>query len=113
MTSFQQAMVAATLCGLLAGCSDIYFDRRDTITLHSGEAIAADRVTMTIDPWSVASGDNKIAYSGDKAASAAERYRTGRVIRPIGATTSSASYAEPQQQQQLPVQPAPSANATK
>jgi hypothetical protein len=98
---------------LLAGCSDLYWDRRDTITLHSGEAMAANVVTETIDPWSKASGNNKIAYSGEKAATAAERYRTGRVIRPVGATTSSASYAQPQEQQPLQVPSAPAANATK
>ena len=77
-----------------------YFDRRDTITLHSGEAMAANRVTQMIDPWPVASGRRNIAYSGEKAATAAERYRTGRVIPPVNATTSSAAYAAAQQQAQ-------------
>jgi hypothetical protein len=114
MARSQRAVVAAVLLSaMLGGCSDLYWDRRDTITLHSGEAMAANVVTETIDPWSKASGNNKIAYSGDKAATAAERYRTGRVIRPLGATTSSASYAEPQQLQPLLSQPAPAANATK
>jgi len=113
MARSQRAVIAAVLLSaMLGGCSDLYWDRRDTITLHSGEAMAANVVTETIDPWSRASGNNKIAYSGDKAAAAAERYRTGRVIRPLGATTSSASYAEPQQQQPQ-VQPAPNSNATK
>lgn len=93
-------IVAATLGAMLGGCSDLYWDRRDTVTLHSGEASATNRITHMIDPWSAASGNRNIAYSGEKAAMAAERYRTGRVIPPVNATTSSASYAAAQQQAQ-------------
>ena len=99
--SATKAAAAAVLLGaMLGGCSDIYFDRRDTVALHSGEAMAANRVTMTIDPWSPASGNRNIATNGEKAATAAERYRTGRVIPPVNATTSSAAYAAAQQQVQ-------------
>ena len=91
---------AAVLGAMLGGCSDIYFDRRDTITLYSGEAMAANRVTQMIDPWPAASGKRNIAYSGEKAATASERYRTGRVIPPVNATTSSAAYTAAQQQAQ-------------
>ena len=88
---------AAALLGvLLGGCSDIYYDRRDTVSLHSGEAMAANRVTQVIDPWPVASGNRSIAYNGEKAAVASERYRTGRVIPPVSATTSSAAYGQQQ-----------------
>ena len=94
-------IIASALLGVgLSGCSDLYFDRRDTISLVSGEAMAANRVTHTIDPWSAASGNRNIAYNGEKAAVAAERYRTGRVIPPVNATTSSASYAQAAQQAQ-------------
>ena len=94
--------IAATalLGALLSGCSEYYFDRRDTITLHSGEAMAANRVTMMVDPWPAASGQRNFAYNGEKAATASERYRTGRVIPPVNATTSSAAYAAAQQQAQ-------------
>ena len=92
--------VGVLLSATLGGCSDIYFDRRDTVSLVSGEAMAANRVTHTVDPWSAASGNRNIAYSGEKAAVAAERYRTGRVIPPVNATTSSASYAAAAQQAQ-------------
>jgi len=99
---FQSAIrliVASAVLGVgLGGCSDLYFDRRDTISLASGEAMAANRVTHTIDPWSSASGNRNIAYNGEKAAVAAQRYRTGRVIPPINATTSSAAYGQAQQQ---------------
>ena len=35
---------AAALGALLAGCSDIYYDRRDTIALGAGDAVAANQV---------------------------------------------------------------------
>ena len=99
--SATKAILAGALLGAtLGGCSDIYFDRRDPISLASGEAMAANRVTHTVDPWSAASGNRNIAYNGEKAAVAAERYRTGRVIPPVNATTSSASYAAAAQQAQ-------------
>ncbi len=99
--SVTKVLVLSLLLGAtLGGCSDIYFDRRDTISLASGEAMAANRATMIIDPWPVASGRNNIAYNGEKAAVAAERYRTGRVIPPVNATTSSAAYSAAAQQAQ-------------
>jgi hypothetical protein len=78
-----RTIAAATLLGAMLGCcSEYYFDRRDTVSLHSGEAQAANRVTMMIDPWPAASGQRNIAYNGEKAATASERYRTGRIIPP-------------------------------
>ena len=86
---------AATLLPLaLGGCSDMYFARRDTMSVVSGEAQATNRVTQMIDPWPAASGQRNIAYNGQKAAIASERYRTGRVIPPVSAMTSSAGYAQ-------------------
>ena len=112
--SATRAVVATALLGaMLGGCSEYYFDRRDTITLYSGDAVATNRVTQMIDPWPVASGRRNIAYSGEKAATAAERYRTGRVIPPINATTSSAAYMGAQQSAQPTANsPAPSSPST-
>jgi hypothetical protein len=112
--SATRAIVATALLGAtLGGCSEYYFDRRDTITLYSGDAVATNRVTQMIDPWPVASGRRNIAYSGEKAATAAERYRTGRVIPPINATTSSAAYMGAQQSAQPTANsPAPSSPST-
>lgn len=91
--------LAAALClgTALAGCSEVYRERRETISVHSGEAMAANRVTHMIDPWPAASGRRDIAYNGEKAQTASERYRTGRVIPPVNATTSSAAYTQAQQ----------------
>jgi len=78
---------AGAIAGLgiwLAGCSnaDLFLDRRDTIALGGGDAVAADKVTQIVDPWPAYSGDKTIAYNGQKMQSAAERYRTGKVIAP-------------------------------
>lgn len=99
--SATKVLVLSLLLGAtLGGCSDLYFDRRETISLVSGESMAANRATMVIDPWPAASGRNNIAYNGEKAQVAAERYRTGRVIPPVNATTSSAAYSQAAQQAQ-------------
>jgi hypothetical protein len=84
----------------LGGCSEFYFDRRDTMALSSGDALATDKVTQMIDPWPPASANRNIVYDGNKAASASERYRTNRVIKPVGIGTSSAAY---QMQQATPL----------
>jgi len=87
--------IAACLLGTaLAGCSDLYLERRETVSPLSGESLAANRVVQTIDPWSRASANHNIAYSGEKMQTASERYRTGRVIPPVNATTSSVSYSQ-------------------
>ena len=107
--SATRTIVATALLGaLLGGCSEYYFDRRDGITLQSGEAMASNRVTHMIDPWPAASGNRNIAYNGEKAATAAERYRTGRVIPPVNVTTSSAAYVAAQQQAQTVTNQPPS-----
>jgi hypothetical protein len=92
-TIFATVLLGATL----GGCSDIYYDRRETTSLVSGEATAANIVTQTIDPWSPASGRRDIAYSGARAQMASECYRLGKVIKPVNAiTTSSAGYSQSQ-----------------
>jgi hypothetical protein len=81
---------------LLAGCSDIYFDRRETIVPTTGDAIAANRVTHMVDPWPPSSANRNIAFNGEVMQRAHERYREGRVIPPVNATTSSVAYARAQ-----------------
>jgi len=92
--NFAKVVAAALTGAMLAGCSDIYSDRRETISPMVGNALAANRVAQMIDPWSKASANNNIAYSGEKMQTAYERYRTGRIIRPTHATTSSLNYSQ-------------------
>ena len=95
---FSRAVATAALLGAtLAGCSDIYTDRRETIYPLTGDAVAANRIAQTIDPWSKASANNNIVYSGEKMQTASERYRMGKVIRPVNATTSSFTYSQAEQ----------------
>lgn len=82
---------------VLAGCAD-YLDRRETISLNGGDALAANKVTHMVDPWPLASGDRNIAFNGSKMQSAVERYRTNRVIQPknTGTSTSYSAAAAPE-----------------
>src|SRR5262245_3682592 len=77
---------AIALGAMLAGCSDLYWDRRETVGLTSGDAVATNKVTHTIDPWPAASAQRHIAYDGERMRSAAERYRTNCVIPPVTVT---------------------------
>ena len=87
---------ALALATGLAGCSDIYVDRREHIVPYAGDAMAVNRVTHMVDPWPPSSANRNIAFNGEVMQHAVERYREGRVIPPVNATTSSAAYAKAQ-----------------
>jgi hypothetical protein len=74
---------ALALCSMVAGCSDIYFDRRETIALSGGDAVAANAVAQTIDPWPPHSGNTNIAFNGQRMQSAVEHYRLNKVAPPV------------------------------
>ena len=112
MSSPSGIKVALLLCVALGGCSDIYFDRRDEVSIVSGEAMAANRVAQMIDPWPAASGRRNIAYNGEKAASASERYRTGCIYDLVNPITSTAYQQVPLQQKQMRCNPQPSSPAS-
>jgi hypothetical protein len=84
------ALVAATALG---GCTDMYLDRRDTVSFAAGDAVAANKVTHMVDPWPVRAGDRNIAFDGERMQAAAERYRTNKVTPLATAGTSSVQYA--------------------
>ena len=84
-TSGVRAIAAALALGaLLAGCSDpgLYLDRRDTIALSGGNAVAANAAEEMVNPWPPVSENTHIAANGQKMQSAVERYRTDRVTQP-------------------------------
>src|SRR3977135_4758550 len=84
-----RTVAAAVLLGsFLAGCSDLYYDRRETVTFAAGDAVASAQATQTIDPWPPASANRHIDSNGHPAAGAHERYRTGQIIQPRGMSTS-------------------------
>jgi len=89
--------LAALVCAgsLTAGCSDIYYARRETITLSAGDAVATNIATQTIDFWPLAAGNQNLVTDGHKAQGAVERYRTNKVTPPVGTGTSSVGYSAP------------------
>ncbi len=78
---------AVTFATILTGCSDLYFDRRETIALSGDDAVAANKVEQMVDPWPARSGDTNIAANGQKMQTAVERYRTDKVTPPVNPTT--------------------------
>jgi hypothetical protein len=104
-------LAAIGLGGWLAGCSDIYLDRRETIALGGGDAVAANEATQMVDPWPRESGNKNIAFNGQKMQVAVERYRTGRVIPPIASTTSVIEAPPADAASAAPLSPSPPQNA--
>jgi hypothetical protein len=91
MRSFSKAthtLALATALAILGGCSE-YLDRRETIALSGGNAVATNVVTHMVDPWPRESANRNIAFNGARIESAFERYRTNRVTAPRGIGTSS------------------------
>jgi hypothetical protein len=90
-------ILLSSLGMMLSGCSDIYFDRRETVSLGAEDHRDSNRVAQMIDPWPRDVGRRQIAFDGTKMQTAAERYRIGRVIPPVNVTTSSAAYQAAEQ----------------
>ena len=69
---------------MLTACAseDLYLDRRDSVALNAGDAVAGNTVTQMVDPWPAESGNKNIAFNGERMQSAQQRYRTGKVIPP-------------------------------
>ena len=76
--------VSATvlLASLLAGCSDLYFDRRETIAFDGGDSVAANAAEQTIDPWPRHSNNNRLTFNGQRMQHAVECYRINKVAPP-------------------------------
>jgi hypothetical protein len=72
---------------LLGGCSDIYYDRRETVSFAANDAAASGEATQVINPWPAASADRSHASNGAIVAGAVERYRTCQVVQPRPTTT--------------------------
>lgn len=84
--------LAATLT--LGACTDMYLDRRETVSFEAGNANASNKAIQVIDPWPVYANNRNIAYDGERAAAAAERYRHNKVTPPKGIGTSSVKYEQ-------------------
>ncbi|MEA2878348.1 MAG: hypothetical protein QOF14_3544 [Hyphomicrobiales bacterium] len=86
------AIMALAATTLLGACTDMYLDRRDTVSFAAGDAVAANKVTHMVDPWPIRAGDRNIMHDGERMATAAERYRTDKVKPLAGTGTSSVKY---------------------
>jgi hypothetical protein len=82
----------------LGGCSDIYYDRRETVALGTSNTVDTNRVVHMVDPWPKYSSNRDIAFNGQRAQAAQERYRLHRVIAPVNVTTSSITYQKASQE---------------
>jgi hypothetical protein len=95
------AVATAAIGSMLGGCSDLYTDRRDSVTLSAGDSVAANQVMQMNDPWPGHSGNTSLAFNGQRMQSAVERYRTNNVTQPVdpmtsvGATVPTAQVAAP------------------
>jgi hypothetical protein len=89
------AVLAAALGTSLAGCSDIYYDRRESIAAHAGDSVMTNQVTHMVDPWSRASANRNLAFNGERMQGAVERHRRHTIIRPVNPVTAG-SESQPQ-----------------
>jgi hypothetical protein len=83
-------LLAAVLLGTtLGGCSDLYWDRRDSIVFFAGDAPASNIAVHTIDPWPPAAAKRRLTANGELMQKAAERYRTNKTtpLRPLGTSS--------------------------
>jgi hypothetical protein len=86
------------IASAVAGCAEMYYDRRETIGAGSGDAVATNKVAQMRDPWPRASANNNIAFNGQLMQSAQDRYNRGKVYTPVLPTTTSKDYQMIQQQ---------------
>ena len=89
------AAVVATGAAL-GGCSDIYYDRRETISLGANDAVETNKVVHMVDPWPRHSANRNLAFNGQRIQAAHERYRNNRATTPVNVTTSSVAYQKAQ-----------------
>jgi hypothetical protein len=86
------------IASAVAGCAEIYYDRRETVGSGSGDALETNKVAQMIDPWSRASANNRIAANGQLMQSAQDRYNRGKQITPVLPTQASKDYQSVAQQ---------------
>lgn len=85
-------LVTLAATTMLGACTDMYLDRRDTLSFEAGDAVHHNKVVQMVDPWPARSGDRNLTYDGQRMQAAAERYRTNKVTPVTGTGTSSVKY---------------------
>jgi hypothetical protein len=94
----KKVAIVVVIASAVAGCAEIYYDRRETVAPGAGDAVAANKVSQMVDPWPPASNNNRIAFNGQRMESAQDRYNRGKVITPVLPTQASRDYLQAQQQ---------------
>lgn len=89
INALRSVAAAAAVSFALAACSDIYYDRRDSIHLSMGNSNASNIAVHTIDPWPRHAANRDILTNGEKIQPAIQRYKEGKVTPPRGLGTSS------------------------
>jgi hypothetical protein len=113
MARLTAAAVAGIALGtMLGGCSDIYYDRRETIALSAGDAVAANEVEQMVDPWPRHSGNKNIAFNGERMQRAVECYRANRVNPPTDPLSTSTNSSQNSSTSTTNVNPTPAAVTT-
>lgn len=59
-----------------------WFDRRDSVTLQFGDAVASNMAKQMVDPWPPYVYDRNIPFHGWVINNAIDRYKTDTVIPP-------------------------------
>ncbi len=59
-----------------------WFERRDSVTLQAGDAVAANKAMQMRDPWPPYVNNRHIQFDGMVMDSAIDRYKAGEVIEP-------------------------------
>jgi hypothetical protein len=84
----RRVLGAGLLAVTLAGCSDIYYDRRETVALSAGDAVETNKAIHIIDPWPRHSANRNLAFNGERMQRAVECYRANKVTTPVDLNTS-------------------------
>jgi hypothetical protein len=61
----------------LSACSNIYYERKDSVTFSNGDSVEANKALQVADPWPKGSQNTNIPMDPVKAAQAMYKYRCG------------------------------------
>ena len=64
-----------------------WFERRDSVTLQAGDAVASNKSIQMRDPWPPYVANRNIQFNGVKMDSAVDRYKSDTVFQPVPLTS--------------------------
>jgi len=108
--SVARTLALALLLTAVSGCSE-YLDRRETIALGAGDAVATDAMTEMVDPWPRVAAQRNIGFNGERMENAVQRYKTNRTYQPSNSGTSTSYAPTPAPTNAAPVGPTVTAPA--